>query len=61
MRLTRRISAAIYAEIDELERTEIEVENFTQYSEQFPLVLGLGLLLVLGELTLTQTALRKLP
>ena len=53
--------AAIYAEIDELERTEIEVENFTQYSEQFPLVLGLGLLLVLGELTLTQTALRKLP
>jgi Ca-activated chloride channel family protein len=53
--------AAIYAEIDELERTEIEVENFTQYSEQFPLVLGFGLLLVLGELTLTHTALRKLP
>ena len=53
--------AAIYAEIDELERTEIEVENFTQYSEQFPLVLGFGLLLVLGELALTQTALRKLP
>jgi Ca-activated chloride channel family protein len=53
--------AAIYAEIDELERTEIEVEKFTQYSEQFPLVLGFGLLLVLGELTLTQTALRKLP
>ena len=52
---------AIYEEIDELERTEIEVENFTQYSEQFPLVLGFGLLLVLGELTLTQTALRKLP
>ena len=53
--------AAIYAEIDELERTEIEVENFTQYSEQFPLFLGFGLLLVLGELALSQTALRKLP
>jgi Ca-activated chloride channel family protein len=53
--------AAIYAEIDELERTEIEVENFTQYSEQFPLVLGFGLLLVIGELAFSQTALRKLP
>ena len=48
-------------EIDELERTEIEVENFTQYSEQFPLVLGFGLLLVIGELAFSQTALRKLP
>jgi Ca-activated chloride channel family protein len=53
--------AAIYAEIDELERTEIEVENFTQYSEQFPLVLGFGLLLIIGEVALSQTALRKLP
>ena len=52
---------AIYEEIDELERTEIEVENFTQYTEQFPLVLGFGFLLVLGELALTQTTLRKLP
>jgi Ca-activated chloride channel family protein len=53
--------AAIYAEIDELERTEIEVENFTRYSEQFPLVLGFGFLLIIGEVALSQTALRKLP
>ena len=30
----------IWAQIDELERTEIEVENFTQYAERFPLALG---------------------
>ena len=52
---------AIYAEIDELERTEIEVENFTRFEERFPLVLGLGLLLVLAEATLSRTVLRKLP
>ena len=53
--------AAIYDEIDELERTEIEVENFTQYAERFPLPLGLGFLLILTELGLAQTVLRKLP
>ena len=53
--------AAIYDEIDELERTEIEVQNFTQYEERFPLVLGLGLLLIMIEVVLSQTALRKLP
>ena len=61
-RATDRESLAdIYAEIDELERTEIEVENFTQYAERFPGVLGLGLLLLLLELGLSQTALRRLP
>jgi len=53
--------AAIYDEIDRLETTEIEVENFTQYEERFPLVLGLGLLLVVAEVTLSRTALRRLP
>ena len=53
--------ASIYAEIDELERTEIEVENFTQYAERFPLPLAVGLLLVLTELGLSYTVLRKLP
>lgn len=51
----------IYDEIDELERTEIEVENFTQYAEQFPVPLALGFLLLMGELALAQTALRTLP
>jgi Ca-activated chloride channel family protein len=52
---------SIYAEIDELERTEIEVENFTRYGEEFPIPLTLGFLLLAVELGLSQTALRKLP
>jgi Ca-activated chloride channel homolog len=53
--------AAIYAEIDELERTEIEVENFTQYGEEFPIPLAAGFLFLLVELGLGQTVLRRLP
>jgi Ca-activated chloride channel family protein len=52
---------SIYEEIDQLERTEIEVENFTQYAERFPIVLAFGLLLLLMEVGLAQTVLRKLP
>lgn len=52
---------AIYEEIDALETTEIQVENFTRYGERFPLILGAGLMLVLMEMGLAQTALRKLP
>jgi Ca-activated chloride channel family protein len=53
--------AAIYEEIDRLETTEIEVENFTQYEERFPLVLAIGLLLVVTEAALARTVLRRLP
>jgi len=53
--------AAIYAEIDELERTEVEIENFTQYGEEFPIPLLLGFLLLVGELGLSGTILRRLP
>lgn len=52
---------AIYDEIDQLERTEIEVRNFTQYAEQFPLVLGAAIALLLLELALSQTVFRRLP
>ena len=52
---------SIYKEIDQLERTEIQVQNFTQYAERFPIVLGAGLALLLLELALAQTVLRKLP
>jgi Ca-activated chloride channel family protein len=52
---------SVYAEIDALETTEIRVDHFTQYAERFPLALGLGLLLLLTEAGLAQTALRKLP
>ena len=51
----------IYEEIDALETTEIEVEQFTRYGELFhvPLLFGLGALLV--EIGLGRTLLRKIP
>ncbi len=51
----------IYAEIDELETTEIEVEQFTRYGELFhlPLLFGLGALVL--EAGLGRTVLRKIP
>lgn len=51
----------VWREIDELETTAIEVEHFTRFGELFhmPLLLGLGLLLL--ELLLAQTLLRKIP
>ncbi len=53
--------ASIWEEIDELERTEIEVENFTRFEERFPVVLSIGLVLLLLEVGLAQTVLRRLP
>ena len=52
---------AIYEEIDALETTEIEVQNFTSYGELFHYPLAAGLLLLLLEVGLGQTVLRKLP
>jgi Ca-activated chloride channel family protein len=51
----------IYAEIDALETTEIEVDQFTRYGELFhlPLLFGLGVLLI--ETGLSRTLLRKIP
>ena len=51
----------IYAEIDELETTEIEVEHFTRYGELFHYPLALGLVLIVLEMGLASTVLRKLP
>lgn len=51
----------IYAEIDELETVEIQVENFTQYGEEFIWPLGVGLVLLLLELALRHSFLRVLP
>jgi len=53
--------AAIYEGIDALETTEIQVENYTQYGEHFPLVLRVGLLLLVLEAGLSLTVLRRLP
>ncbi len=51
----------IYEEIDALETTEIEVQNFTSYGELFHYPLAAGLLLLLLEVGLGQSVLRKLP
>jgi Ca-activated chloride channel family protein len=51
----------IYAEIDELERTEIEVQHFTRYGELFLLPLSVGLGLLVLEIGLSNTVLRKIP
>ncbi len=51
----------IYREIDQLETTEIEVQNFTSYGELFHYPLAAGLLLLVLEVGLGQTVLRKLP
>lgn len=51
----------IYAEIDQLETTEIDVESFIRYGELFHLPLAAGLVLLLLEVGLAQTVLRRLP
>ena len=51
----------IYAEIDELETTELEVEQFTRYGELFHIPLLLGLTLLLMEVCLARTVMRKIP
>jgi Ca-activated chloride channel family protein len=52
---------SIYREIDELETTEIEVQHYTRYGELFHYPLALGLLLVVLEVGLGNTILRKIP
>lgn len=52
---------AIYAEIDKLEKSEAEVKKFARHRELFPWFVALGLSLLLAEVTLGQTVLRRLP
>jgi Ca-activated chloride channel homolog len=51
----------IYAEIDKFEKTEAVVNKFTQYEELFPWMVATGLVLLLAEMVLGQTLLRRLP
>ncbi|MCK5571772.1 MAG: VWA domain-containing protein, partial [Bacteroidetes bacterium] len=51
----------IYAEIDRMEKTRIEVKAYRSYSELFYAWAGLGLALVLLEVGLAGTLLRKQP
>ena len=52
---------SIYQEIDELEKTEIEVTEFTRYSELFHFPLGFAIALLLLEAVLANTRFRKVP
>ncbi|MBN2030338.1 VWA domain-containing protein [bacterium] len=52
---------SIYREIDEMEKTEISVNEYTQYSELFFYLVGAAGLLFLGEIGLAHTRFRKIP
>ncbi len=52
---------AIYREIDKLERTKIEVTAYKKYTELFPQWLVVGTFLLLAEIGLGATVLRKVP
>jgi len=52
---------AIYEEIDEMEKTEIRVREYTRYSELFYYFVGVAVLLFLGEIGLAHTRFRKIP
>lgn len=51
----------IYAEIDKLEKTEATINKYTQHRELFQWAVAGGLSVLLVELLLAQTALRRLP
>jgi Ca-activated chloride channel family protein len=51
----------IFATIDRMERTEIKVRGYTRHTEQFAWYLYPGAFLVLLELALSSTVLRKIP
>jgi Ca-activated chloride channel family protein len=52
---------AIYREIDQLERTKIEITAYKRYSEKFYNWLLLGLVALLFEVGLSSTLLKKIP
>ncbi len=51
----------IYKEIGELEKTKIQVKEYTRYDERFVGYALAGLLLLLAEIVLANTRFRKLP
>jgi Ca-activated chloride channel family protein len=51
----------IYAEIDRLEKTDVEVKKYRQYEELFGWTILAGLFVLLLEIILSQTVWRKLP
>ena len=52
---------AIYDEIDKLEKTEADVKKFAQHTELFAWLIALGIVVLVTEVALGQTVLRRLP
>jgi Ca-activated chloride channel family protein len=53
--------AQIYAEIDKLEKTRVDVQEFTKYKEEYQLFALLAVVFLLSEIVLRNTLLRNLP
>jgi Ca-activated chloride channel family protein len=51
----------IYAEIDQLEKTDAEVKKLAHHTELFAWFISLGLAVLLAEIALGQTVFRRLP
>lgn len=51
----------VYAEIDQLEKTEIEVKKYVRHFELFWIAASAGLLLLVSEIVLANTVWRRLP
>lgn len=51
----------IYDEIDRLEKREVKMKEYTEYNELFHFFIIIGLLMLLTEVILAQTRLRKIP
>lgn len=52
---------AIYAEIDQLEKTEADVKKFAHHTELFGWLIAAGIAVLTAEVALGQTLLRRLP
>ncbi|MBN1351309.1 VWA domain-containing protein [candidate division KSB1 bacterium] len=57
----RRSLEQIYEEIGEMEKTKIEVKEFTRYSELYVIYLLLAALFLIVEIILANTVFRKIP
>jgi Ca-activated chloride channel family protein len=53
--------AEVYAEIDKLEKSQLEETKYSEYTELYPWVAGTGLVLILAIGVLTETRFRSLP
>jgi len=52
---------AIYDQISTMEKTEVKTQEYVEYSEQFPTVLTIGIILLLVHTVLAHTVWRRLP